>query len=282
MGLDMNRHEDRILRVIAYIHDNPAADLSLDRLAEVAAMSRFHWHRLFRAMTGETCAAAVKRLRMHRAATLVVQSNLPLAEIGARVAYPDPASFSRAFSNIFGVPPSTFRSIGKMPLDTTRIQKGDHQMHDVEIREMPPFRLAALAHQGAYPEISRAFESLYAILVSRGLLGKIGNGIAIYHDDPSSLPESELRSHAAVTLNEGTPVPNGLEPYNLPGGRAAVLTYKGPYAGLPTVYDYLYGSWLANSQEEPAAHPSYEVYLNDPSQTAPEDLVTEVCIPLSS
>jgi len=50
-------YETRILRVLAYIHDNPTADLSLDRLADVAAMSRFHWHRVFRAMTGETCAA---------------------------------------------------------------------------------------------------------------------------------------------------------------------------------------------------------------------------------
>jgi AraC family transcriptional regulator len=56
-------YEKRMLRVLQYIHDNPAGDMSLDRLADEAAMSRFHWHRVFRAMTGETCAQAVRRVR---------------------------------------------------------------------------------------------------------------------------------------------------------------------------------------------------------------------------
>jgi AraC family transcriptional regulator len=53
--------------VIDHIHANPAGDLSLDALADVAALSRFHFHRVFHAMTGETAADAVRRVRMHRA-----------------------------------------------------------------------------------------------------------------------------------------------------------------------------------------------------------------------
>ncbi|MEO5619329.1 MAG: AraC family transcriptional regulator, partial [Cypionkella sp.] len=44
-------YETRLLRVLDYIHDNPAGDLTLDALAEVAALSRFHFHRVFHAMT---------------------------------------------------------------------------------------------------------------------------------------------------------------------------------------------------------------------------------------
>ncbi|MEM9127216.1 MAG: AraC family transcriptional regulator, partial [Pseudomonadota bacterium] len=68
-------YEDRVLRVLAYIHENPAGDLSLDALADVAAMSRFHWHRVFRALTGETCAQAVRRIRLHRAAGWLVRTD---------------------------------------------------------------------------------------------------------------------------------------------------------------------------------------------------------------
>ena len=64
----MHSYEDRLRRVIRYIYDNPAGDLSLDTLADVAAFSRFHWHRVFLAMTGETCAEAVRRVRATRAA----------------------------------------------------------------------------------------------------------------------------------------------------------------------------------------------------------------------
>lgn len=62
-----NDTERRILRVLDYIHDNPTGDLSLDALADVAAMSRFHWHRVFRAVTGETLAQSVRRMRLNRA-----------------------------------------------------------------------------------------------------------------------------------------------------------------------------------------------------------------------
>ena len=78
-----NHLETRVLRVLAYIHDNPAGNLSLDRLADVAAMSRFHWHRVFRAMTGETCAQAVRRTRLHIAAIDLVNTVKPVAQITA-------------------------------------------------------------------------------------------------------------------------------------------------------------------------------------------------------
>ena len=74
-----NANEKRLLRVFDHIHDNPAGDLSLDALSDVAAMSRFHWHRVFRAMTGETLAQAVRRIRMQRASYLLVMTDEPLA-----------------------------------------------------------------------------------------------------------------------------------------------------------------------------------------------------------
>ncbi|WP_293450939.1 AraC family transcriptional regulator [Planktotalea sp.] len=55
---------DRIGRVSTYIHENLDAPLDLDTLADVAAMSRFHWHRVYRAVMGETVAQTVKRLRL--------------------------------------------------------------------------------------------------------------------------------------------------------------------------------------------------------------------------
>src|SRR5262245_64048850 len=89
-------YETRLLRVLAHIHDHVDGDLSLDALAEVACMSRFHWHRVFRAMTGETLADAVRRIRLLRAANALVREDRPIEEIAARYGYSGPASFSRA------------------------------------------------------------------------------------------------------------------------------------------------------------------------------------------
>ena len=77
--------ERRILRVLDHIHDHPASDLSLDALADVAALSRFHWHRLFRAVTGETAAQAVRRIRLQKASVMLVQTALPVDQVARAV-----------------------------------------------------------------------------------------------------------------------------------------------------------------------------------------------------
>jgi len=59
-----------------------------------------------------------------------------------------------------------------------------------------------------------------------------------------------------------------------------VLSDEGAYSGLPAIYDYMYGRWRAGSDAEAADHPGFEVYRNDPTDTAPADLLTEVCVPL--
>lgn len=61
----------------------------------------------------------------------------------------------------------------------------------------------------------------------------------------------------------------------------AAMLFTGPYSGLKAAYDYLYGDWLPSSGREMRDAPSYEVYLNSPMDTAPEDLLTEICVPLA-
>lgn len=278
-----NAYEARLRRVITYIYDHPNGDLSLDTLAEVAAMSRFHWHRVFRAMTGETCAQAVKRIRMHRASVALVQTERPIAQIADEVGYPQLASFSRAFSDIYRVSPGAFRRIGRAPapLAPFTAQTGP-DMYQIETRDLPARRLAALPHKGAYPEIGRTFQEVYAVIAARGLFPSIGHGVGIYYRDVETTPVAELESHAGVTLLGDAEVPEGLEPVTIPAARAAVLTLEGPYTGLQAAWTHLYRSWLPNSGEEVANVAPYEVYLNDPTDTAPEDLRTEIVVPLAS
>lgn len=55
----------RVLRVLDYIHENANTELSLDALAEGAALSRFHWHRVFSAMMGASPADVIRMVRLH-------------------------------------------------------------------------------------------------------------------------------------------------------------------------------------------------------------------------
>jgi len=104
--------------------------------------------------------------------------------------------------------------------------------------------------------------------------------LGIYYDDPTTVAAQDLNSHAGVIVGDDFEMPENLQDVQVPDGRMAVMHYKGPYAGLNAAYEYLYGEWLPNSGEEFRDAPSFEVYLNDPMDTAPDDLLTDICVPL--
>lgn len=275
-----NANEKRLLRVLDHIHDHPAGDLSLDALSDVAAMSRFHWHRVFRAMTGETLAQAVRRIRMQRASYLLVMTDQPIAEIAVSVGMDNLPSFTRTFREAFLMSPTAFRSRGELRPFVRNPTPRRPPMYPTTIRSEAPIRLAAVPHKGAYFEISRAFQKLSAVMASRDLFRNAGRMVGVFYDDPQSVPEADLRSLAGFEITGQSDLSSPLEEFTLAGGRQAVLTYTGPYAGLPAAYDELFGVWLPQSGEEPADAPSFEVYLNSPMDTAPEALITELHLPL--
>lgn len=154
-------YQDRIDRVAAHIRANLAGDLTLDALAEVAALSRFHFHRIYTAMTGETVAEAVRRARLNRAAQLLAATARPVAGIAADVGYPNTDSISRAYREAFGHPPGETRRRSVMPTPLLPQRKGVLPMHEVTIRDLPGIRLAALLHTGPYIRIGETFARVW-------------------------------------------------------------------------------------------------------------------------
>lgn len=61
-------YRQRVIRVIEYIHDHLDDDLNINLLADVAFMSPYHFHRIYREMARETLNATIRRLRLQRAA----------------------------------------------------------------------------------------------------------------------------------------------------------------------------------------------------------------------
>ncbi|WP_323037655.1 AraC family transcriptional regulator [Pararhodobacter sp.] len=281
--MDENYH-NRIQRVHAAIHTNPAADHSLDDLADTAALSRFHFHRVFTAMSGETVAEAVRRIRLKRAAMALRRGNASVAEVGRAHGYPNPGSFSRAFRAAFGQTPSQFR---RDPVDLAlplylAFKPGDPKMYPVTISEQPSRSVHGLRHQGPYPQIGQAFERVSAVIGKAGLWPQVRGMVAIYLDDPAIVPPAKLRGMAAVTFADGVTAPEGLLSQELAAGRYAVMRVTGPYSGLSKAYTWLFGTWLVQSGETPRDEPHYELYVNSPTQAAPEDLITDIYLPLSA
>jgi AraC family transcriptional regulator len=270
---------ERLGRVIGYIHDHLDERLDLNKLAEIACLSPHHWHRVYHAIHGETIAATVKRLRLHRAAGYLANTAMPIEEIAERSGYRNLQSFTRIFGSVYGMPPAQYRRNGSH----ARFQQQERGsvMHEVVIKKLPAMQAVGVDHTGSYMEIDRAFEALFRWLGARNLIAPDMRMVGLYYDDPSSIPEDELRSRACVLVGKSLPIEAPVRATEIAGGSYAVLRHKGPYADMPKTYLWLYGTWLLQSGKEIGDGPILEEYLNNPRDTPPTELLTEICLPLA-
>ena len=151
---------------------------------------------------------------------------------------------------------------------------------NVEITNQPELRTAAVHHVGPYSRISEAFGQLGSIAGPAGLLGPETLMIGIYHDDPETVAEADLRSEAAVVIPRSVKIPKGLAEIVVPGGRYARTTHLGPYETLPDTWARLMGEWLPRSEHRVGDGVSYELYRNNPMNVKPHELITEIYVPL--
>ena len=148
----------------------------------------------------------------------------------------------------------------------------------ITVLTLPPLRLAALRHVGAYADIGQSFGALDAV-VRRAGLGE-GHLVAVYYDDPQRVPVEKLRSVAGLVIRDGAAIPEGLMDVRVPGGRHVCGVHVGPYAGLPHAWQSVRAAFSVPGGLTRGDGPSYELYRNTPATTAPEQLVTEICVPV--
>jgi AraC family transcriptional regulator len=280
--------------------------LDLQALARAAALSPFHFHRVFRGALGETPLELHRRLRMERAAWNLRHEDTPVTAIAFAAGYETHESFTRAFRLQYQCSPTEFRQsrqpssaclrpfqvelptrsgIHFQPHRTEAIAirfiEGDTDM-DVEIKDMQEIRVATLRHIGPYNRISEAFARLGEIAGAAGLLNERPTMLAIYHDDPETTPASELRSDAAFVVSREARVPEGLGEQTIPGGQYARTTHMGPYEQLGDTWGRFMGEWLPRSGRRLSENGvTYEIYRNMPGEVPKEKLATELYIPLA-
>lgn len=279
-------YRKRLIKVINYIHDHLEGDLSVNVLADIAIMSPYHFHRVYRVLVQETVNATIRRLRLQRAAVELIRSNLSISHIAKQVAYSSPEAFSRAFTLQFSETPKAYRNnrqfehaslepfIAMLPNKTKEYQ----DMYDVTIMDLEAIDLFGYKHQGDYMQIGTVFEKLFICAESHQLIDSNTRSIGIYYDDPQSIAQNELRSMACITFPKGraTEETDSLEKASIPTGKYATLTFKGSYAELEKPYNWFFGEWLPNSGYEAADFPPFEEYLNDPKMTQPSELLTRI------
>jgi AraC family transcriptional regulator len=288
-------YAQRIIRVLVFIQDNLDRSLPLEELAAVACFSPFHFHRVFRGMVGESVKQHVRRLRLARAAGRLKTGTRPVLAIALEAGYETHESFTRAFGRAFGCPPTEFRR-GSHPQHLAapadvhlRVDaavdfhpvKFEEEKMKVEIKEMATMHVLFLRHVGPYDEVGETWERLCDWAGERGLIDGDSLFLGTSYDDPEVTPADKLRYDACITVPTRVVGEGEFGVTDLPAGRYATTIHEGPYSGLNETYSRIYGGWFAMQGLEPGPAPCVEFYLNSPEDTAPEDLLTEVYVPIA-
>jgi len=265
-------YQERLLRVLLHIQKNLDQPLELDDLAGIACFSPFHFHRIFRGMVGESVMEYVRRLRLEQAAQKLRFSDRPVIDLALDAGYESHEAFTRAFTARFGLTPSTYRKARKTD--------GATDVPDVRLEEFGPKRIAFLRHVGPYDQVGPAWQRLMMWAGMRGLLGPNMVILGVVYDAPDVTPEAKLRYDAALVVEDNVQPEGELGIQEIARCQYAVILHIGPYNSIQKAYDRLCGEWLPASGREPASLPAFERYLNSPYNSAPENLRTEIYLPL--
>lgn len=266
---------------------NAASDIQLKDIALHANLSQYHFHRVFKSLTGDTTKDFLTRLRLEKAALKLKHSQDSIGQIALDCGYQNHETFTRAFKEYSGLAPVDYRSsITALTINKqNKYKTGDIGLNTLNvqgpvIKTIPDLHLAYIRHTGSYDKVGSSFQRLMLWAATHLVLKLKPVTIGIVHDNPDLTAEQHIRFDACVLLSKAIK-PSGAVGYKkIEASKFAVFTYKGAYEGFYPVYDYIYNVCLFDSKWELADKPALEWYVKSPPFYKPENLVTDFYIPI--
>lgn len=284
-------HLPKLDRVIACLQQAVASGgplPDLDALAEIACYSPFHFHRVYRAMTGETVGRTVQRLRLVKALQRLAGTEASVTEIALLAGYDTPQALARVLREAVGASASELR------LDPQRLAGCIEQLSrparlaeqvaplSVEVTTLEPFEVVALRAQGAFDDLDGVFGELFGWAAEHDLIGQLQQLIGMPLGDHRELPAEELLFDCALAFDAGLPtLPASLQHKMLGGGRMARLRQVGSYSLLEDATDQLLRDWLPGSGHALRDAPIHYHFLDDPEETPEAILRADIYVPLT-
>ena len=288
----------RINRVIDYVNNHLEQTISLEKLAEVACFSPYHFHRIFVAVTGESVNFFTNRVRLEKGARLLKFSTETISEISIQCGFSSPSTFSRAFKQYFELSPRAYRSTGEIenskickelfPLEAYLVPMSEAELKanfPVQIKTFPERRIAYIRVAESFKDgvVLKALEKLIAWAKKANLFdSETFFGMSL--DDPLVTPQDKYRYEIGLTLPADFRVDseNYIETTTLPECKYAVATVSGSHSFVATGTNYLFSNWLINSEFEPAHQHGMEIFRDNKNICNWDHFDLDLCIPIKN
>jgi AraC family transcriptional regulator len=258
----------RFRRVLDHIDAHLDADLGVEELSQVAAFSKYHFHRQFSELFGVPVHQYVQQLRIKRAGYELAFRQRRVLDIALASGYESHEAFARAFKQHVGQAPSEFRQRPawaawhetQQPAKELRSvhMKPEYRAEDVKLVTCEDTRVAALEHRGDPNLIGDSIRKFIAWRRENRVTRELSATFNILYCDPEQTPREQFRLDiCAATARAVAPNELGVIEKVIPGGRCAVLRHTGSDDTLAAAIHFLYSIWLPASGEEPRDFPLY-------------------------
>jgi len=115
------RYVEALGKVVDRIERSLASPIGLDELSQEARLSKFHLHRVFRALTGYPMADYVRRRRLTESLSILLNSDRTVLDIALEYGFEYEQSYIRAFKSLWGISPGQYRKERSLLPITERI-----------------------------------------------------------------------------------------------------------------------------------------------------------------
>jgi AraC family transcriptional regulator len=250
---------------------------TLTELAQAASLSPYHFHRVWRALTRETVGETIRRLRIELSKERLLDAGANVTGTAIALGFATPQSFARAFRRETGQSPSEYQGAQRGRDAAAARLTG----REITIEHRPDRTVIALRRTGKpYRDLNATFLDVFQWAERTANLERMSGIFGIPYDDPASVPVESLRYDACLALGEDVSPAPPFHQVQLPAGEYASIRHYGSYEGLEASSQRLIVELLSVGSE-PANFPLYYEFLNDPDQTAPNDLLTDVLVCLA-
>ncbi len=289
---DQNREQylHRVEKAIQFMTNHLAEVVNLESTAREAGFSPFHFHRLFTAITGETPQDFLFRLRMEKAANILVKSpSVSITEIAFACGYSSSSAFGRSFKRFYGIPAGEYariRTTSDFPQSWVAVKPVaigvEFELPEISIKPMPALHLAVFKSPSGYSPagIKSAWEKMFHWAQGRGISIPRTGLIAISYDDPDITRMKHCRYYACLNIPETIRNDTRAGIMDIPAHLAAVCRLTCDPDQILPAYRVIYRDWLPQSGFLITDYPPYEYYYDAPEVNPASKYVFDLCIPV--
>lgn len=265
---------DRIQRGIDFIEAHLDVDVELAEVARQAGLSRWHFQRIFKALTNETLKTYIRSRRFSRALEQLTGTNLAVSDIALSAGFQTHESFTRAFKACFRLTPSQYRRSGdalrfvkKVQLDGAYLQHIQGRLSlEPDVEQRPLLRLVGMPSvfygvDSAKNNVSKKLPPLWAAFLPRmHEVEHAVSGCCYGVVNPMEDGSGRLHYLAGMEVTAEGALPPGMVRRELPASRQARFAHRGPVQQLDHTVNYIYGNWLVQSEHTASGQPDLEIY----------------------